>query len=286
MSLNTYQAEVVSMKELKNLFIEMTAKYCNMHCNHCYIDFPKYKKVEDFIKIDVIKSALNDLKNEELNCIYLTGAEPMTHPDFNAILRLCLEKTNVCICTNGSFINEKKARFLKKVENESDYQIFFKISLDHYDEIQNDTARYRGAFRHAVFALKHLLKYEFTPIITVTNYFKLSESEIYAEYSKLFKKNNFNLNESNIQIVPYYDKNSQLEEVKTCKNIDKLDCINGRTLTTTGIYTCPFLANDYRGRSGSTFNDYNKKSSLETNFCNLCVNSKNTIFSIDYSQLN
>lgn len=286
MSLNTYQAEVVSMKELKNLFIEMTAKYCNMHCNHCYIDFPKYKKIEDFIKIDVIKSALNDLQNEELNCIYLTGAEPMTHPDFNAILRLCLGKTNVCICTNGSFINEKKARFLKKVENESDYQIFFKISLDHYDEMQNDTIRYRGAFRHAVFALKHLLKYDFTPIITVTNYFKLSESEIYAEYSKLFKKNNFNLNESNIQIIPYYDKNSQLEEVKTCKNTDKLDCINGRTLTTTGIYTCPFLANDYRGRSGSTFNDYNKKSSLETNFCNLCVNSKNTIFSIDYSQLN
>lgn len=286
MSLNTYQAEVVSMKELKNLFIEMTAKYCNMHCNHCYIDFPKYKKVEDFIKIDVIKSALNDLQNEELNCIYLTGAEPMTHPDFNAILRLCLEKTNVCICTNGSFINEKKARFLKKVENESDYQIFFKISLDHYDEMQNDTIRYRGAFRHAVFALKHLLKYDFTPIITVTNYFKLSESEIYAEYSKLFKKNNFKLNESNIQIIPYYDKNSQLEEVKTCQNTDKLDCINGRTLTTTGIYTCPFLANDYRGRSGSTFNDYNKKSSLETNFCNICVNSKNTIFSIDYSQLN
>lgn len=286
MSLNTYQAEVVSMKELKNLFIEMTAKYCNMHCNHCYIDFPKYKKIEDFIKIDVIKSALNDLQNEELNCIYLTGAEPMTHPDFNAILRLCLEKTNVCICTNGSFINEKKARFLKKVENESDYQIFFKISLDHYDEMQNDTIRYRGAFRHAVFALKHLLKYDFTPIITVTNYFKLSESEIYTEYSKLFKKNNFNLNESNIQIIPYYDKNSQLEEVKTCQNTDKLDCINGRTLTTTGIYTCPFLANDYRGRSGSTFNDYNKKSSLETNFCNLCVNSKNTIFSIDYSQLN
>ena len=203
MSLNTYQAEVVSMKELKNLFIEMTAKYCNMHCNHCYIDFPKYKKVEDFIKIDIIKTALNDTKNEDLNCIYLTGAEPMTHPDFNAILRLCLEKTNVCICTNGSFINEKKARFLKKVENESDYRIFFKISLDHYDEMQNDTIRYRGAYRHAIFALKHLLKYDFTPIITVTNYFKLSENEIYTEFSKIFKKNNYNLDEKNIQIVPY-----------------------------------------------------------------------------------
>lgn len=286
MSLNTYKAEVVSMKELKNLFIEMTAKYCNMHCNHCYIDFPKYKKVEDFIKIDIVKNTLKDLENEDLNCIYLTGAEPMTHPDFNAILRACLEKTNVCICTNGSFINEKKARFLKKVENESEYQIFFKISLDHYDEMQNDTIRYRGAFRHAIFALKHLLKYDFTPIITVTNFLKMSENEIYSEYLKLFKKNNYNLTEKNIQIVPYYDKNSKFDEVKNCSNSEKLDCVNGRTLTTTGIYTCPFLANDYRGRSGSSFVDYNKKSSLETNFCNVCVNSKDSIFSINYLQSN
>ena len=83
------------MKELNNLFIEMTAKSCNQHCKHCYIEFPQYKKVQDFISIDVIKQALNDTTQEKVECIYLTGAEPMTHPDFNTILRLCLTHSSI-----------------------------------------------------------------------------------------------------------------------------------------------------------------------------------------------
>ena len=113
-----YQVPKCELKELNNLFIEMTAKNCNQHCKHCYIDFPQSKAPKDFISIDKIKNALEDTKGENLYCIYLTGAEPMLHPDFNAILRLCLKVTNVCICTNGSFLNEKKVRFLKKVEEE------------------------------------------------------------------------------------------------------------------------------------------------------------------------
>ena len=284
MRTNTYQAEVITMKSLKNLFIEMTAKNCNMHCKHCYIDFPKYKKVEDYIKLDVIKNAIEETMDENIECIYLTGAEPMTHPDFNAILRFCLTRCNVCICTNGSFINEKKARFLKKVEDESAYEIWFKISLDHYEEAKNDSIRYRGAFRHAIFALKHLVKYGFTPIVSVTNYYKMSEEEIYQEFSKIFAKYNLNLDIANIQIVPYYDKNSVNETVQFENVPNTLDCFHGRILTNSGIYTCPFLANDYRGRCGSSFADYNKRSSLETNFCNVCLNSNNTIFAIDFAK--
>lgn len=285
MNSNIYRADTVTMGELTNLFIEMTAKNCNMHCKHCYIDFPKYKKTDDYIKLETVKQAINDTTKCNIKCIYLTGAEPMTHPDFNAILRFCLTRSNVCICTNGSYINEKKARFLKKVEEASNYEILFKISLDHYDELKNDAIRYRGAYRHAVFALKHLLKYEFTPIITVTNYYNLSMEEIYNEYVQIFNKNNLDLSSHNIQIIPYYNKEIPFVETQEEKSFDKLDCKNGRVLTTSGIYTCPFLANDYRGRSGGSFADYNKKSSLETNFCNNCLNSKNFIFSIDYSQI-
>ena len=129
MRTNIYQPEVVHLQSLNNLFIELTAKNCNQHCKHCYIDFPKYKREIDFISIDIIKQALIDTMSENIECIYLTGAEPMTHPDFNAILRLCLKRSNVCICTNGSFINEKKARFLKRVEEESTNEIIFKISI-------------------------------------------------------------------------------------------------------------------------------------------------------------
>ena len=283
MRTNSYQPEVVHLQSLNNLFIELTAKNCNQHCKHCYIDFPKYKKEIDFISIDIIKQALNDTMSENIECIYLTGAEPMTHPDFNAILRLCLKRSNVCICTNGSFINEKKARFLKRVEEESTNEIIFKISIDHYEEIKNDDIRYRGAFRQAVFAIKHLLKYNFNPIITVVNYYNLPEEEIMHGFGALFVRNDFDLDISNLQIVPWHDRNSQLDEHLSV-SAGNFDCKFGRILTTNGVYSCPFLANDYRGRCGSSFVDYNKKSSLETSFCNTCMLAKKQMFSIDFTQ--
>ncbi len=277
-----YQSEVINMKALNNLFIEMTAKNCNQHCKHCYLDFPRYKKESDFINIELVKQALNETMNEKIECIILTGAEPMTHPDFNAILRLCLKRSNVCIFTNGSFINEKKARFLKKVEDESSNEIIFKISIDNYEEVKNDDIRYRGAYRHAIFAIKHLLKYDFNPIITVTNYYKLSKNEIISGFNSIFQKNNFDMNESNLQIIPWHDKgNNQQCEISSAKN---LDCEYGRILTTSGVYTCPFLANDYRGRCGSSFTDYNKKCSLETSFCSTCAKAEGILFGVDYSK--
>jgi molybdenum cofactor biosynthesis enzyme MoaA len=242
-----------------------------------------YKKDIDFISVDTIKQALSDTMGENIQCIYLTGAEPMTHPDFNSILRLCLEYCNVCICTNGSFINEKKARFIKKVEDESENEVIFRISIDHYDEIKNDDIRYRGAYRHAVFAIKHLVKYGFNPIICVTNYYNLSEEEIYKGFWEVFKHNNIDLNESNLHIIPYHNK-SQKEDEILCDKGGLWDCSMGRILTNNGVYSCPFLSNDYRGRCGSNFSDYSKKCALETNFCITCSKSLKPIFSIDYTK--
>lgn len=283
MTSNLFQSEVINMKNLNNLFIELTAKNCNQHCKHCYIDFQNFKKNSDFINIDIIKQALNDTMGEDIQCIYLTGAEPMTHPDFNAILRLCLKRTNVCICTNGSFINEKKARFLKKVEDESTNEIIFKLSIDHWEEVKNDDVRYRGAYRHGLFALKHLIKYDFNPIITVTNYYNLSKEELINGFMTVFERNNLELDATNLQIISWHDSSAEFdgENLNIC---EKLDCKSGRILTATGVYTCPFLANDYRGRCGSSFVDYNKKSTLETNFCNTCLKSGKQMFSIDFSQ--
>lgn len=283
MSNNIFQSEIVNLKNLSNLFIELTAKNCNQYCRNCYIDFPKYKKVEDFISLDVVKQAINDTTQEDIKCIYLTGAEPMTHPEFNSILRFCLGRSSVCICTNGSFINEKKARFLKKVEDESNNEIIFKLSLDHYDEIKNDDVRYRGAYRHSIFAIKHLLKYNFNPIIVVTNYYNISDKELVSGFMAVFKRNGFDLDESNLQINPYYDKNSS-SQINTVQEKGGFDCEYGRVITANGVYTCPFLANDYRGRCGSSFIDYSKKSSLETSFCEVCMNAKKQIFSIDFSK--
>lgn len=67
-----FQTPVCQLKELNNLFIELTEKNCNQHCRHCYIDFPLSKSVKDFISFDAVKEALADTKKEHIECIHIS----------------------------------------------------------------------------------------------------------------------------------------------------------------------------------------------------------------------
>ena len=270
-----YTAPIYKLEELNNIFIELTAKNCNQRCYGCYIDFPISKKVKDFISIDKIKEALFDTKSENIYCIYLTGAEPMTHPDFNSILRLCLKRANICICTNATCLNEKKIRFLKKVEDEGTTQIFFKVSLAHYNEIESDRVKYRGNFRQTIFALKTLSRYNFTSVLTIQNYYKLDEKEILQTFSQIFKEQD--ISNCDVQITNSYP---DFDDENFSKPAKKTDCMFGRILTKNGIYACPFLSNDYRGRAGSSFKDFSKNVSAETDYCATCSKNNNYIFTI------
>lgn len=275
-------APVSHLKELNNLFIEMTEKNCNLRCKHCYIKFPISKNVKDFIPIDLVKKALAETVNRHINCIYLTGAEPMTHPDFNSILRLCLKRSNVCIFTNGSCINEKKARFLKRVEDESNFEIIFKLSIDHYNEIKSDDLRGRGTYRQTLHAIKCLNKYDFNPILNITNYYKEDPETILQEFKNIYAKMGFDAGNNNFVINEYFEGSSSYET--TDADWESLDCEYGRILTTKGVYSCPFLANDHRGRCGSNFLDFSDKTLLESPFCHTCIKNKKAMFSIDFSK--
>ena len=276
---NSFATATNNLVQLKNLFIEMTAHNCNQKCKICYIDFPLKKNIQDFISIEKIEEALNDLKNEEVQVIYLTGAEPMMHPNFNAILRLCLKKASVCICTNASLINEKKARFLKKVEQEGNNEIIFRLSLDHYEEIKNDSIRYRGAYRQTMSAIKSLSKYGFNPIINITNYYNETENNLKNEFKKIFDKIEFEISDINLQINTYHDRYKESEE--KLSESQNLDCNWGRVLTVKGVYTCPFLSNDHRGFSGCDFKNYSSKNTLETEYCQTCAKNKNKMFGLN-----
>lgn len=279
--LNVFCAQSVELIELNNLFIELTAKNCNQRCKHCYIDFPVSKKIKDFIEIDKIKEALNDTLNENIQYIYLTGAEPMTHPDFNSILRLCLKRASVCICTNATFINEKKARFLKKVEDESNNEIIFKLSIDHYQEVKNDDIRGRGAYRQSVNAAKSLIKYGFNPIFNIVNYYNEPEELLLGEFKKLCDKIGYEAQDYHFQINSYYNKFKPDNEIPFMKEAKALDCSCSRVLTDKGIYACPFLSNDHRGRLGNSFKDYSKKLYLESDFCSTCLKNNKKTFSLN-----
>ena len=273
-------APEVEMRELNNLFFELSYKACNLKCKHCYIEKNPYKQEKDFIPLDKIKTALLQTKGQNLNSIYLTGGEPLLHPDFNTILRMCLKFSNVTVISNGVLINDKKARFLRKIDDENNFETIYRISLDHFDELKNDEIRGRGSFRKAFGAILNLAKYEFNPIISVCNYYQESKEDLFKGFYELFKKHNFEIEDINLKIMPYFEKGDSDNFIEDF-NFDKtkLDCYNSRVLSANGVYSCPALSNDFRARVGSDISNYSKRTFLDTQKCAKCIKhfSKNQV---------
>ena len=267
-------APKVELENLDNLFFQLSSKACNLRCKHCYIERNPYKNEEDFMPLDKIKQNLIMVKNTKLKSIYLTGGEPLMHPDFNQILRMCLKVSNVTILTNGTMINDKKARFLRKIDDESNFETIYRLSLDSIDELEIDSLRGRGRFRKTILAIMSLLKYEFNPIISVVNYKNKEKTQIFEEFQDYFSKKGFVLDDINLKIIPFFNKNEEnLEvEIKEEINVDKLDCKNSRIISQNGVYACTMLVNDYRARLGTNINDCSKVNYLDCEKCALCVN--------------
>ncbi|MBR6163432.1 radical SAM protein [bacterium] len=277
------KAPVVVMKELESVFFVLTMKNCNLRCSHCYIDFPR-KPQKDFISLDKIKTSLSQLRNSGVKYLHLSGAEPMLHPDFNTILRMCLRVSSVVIHTNGTMINDKKARFLRKVEDEknNDNEIIFRVGIDHFDEETNDSIRGRGSYRKSMNAVKSLYKYDFNPILTIVNHFDLDESVIKTEFSKICSEFGFEVEDLNFKIIPLLKKGVY----KNAENIDysimNTDCSRSRTVSANGVFTCPLLSDDNRGLTGSDISDFSPKAYIESDFCTQCVKNNKSLFCFDW----
>ena len=265
----------IELQNLDNLFIQLCSKACNLKCKHCYIERNPYKNEEDFISLDKVKTTLLQAKNKNIKLIYLTGGEPLLHPDFNQILRMSLKISNTTVMSNGVMINDKKARFLRKIDDESQFETIYRISLDSVDELENDTLRGRGSFRKALVAIMSLLKYEFNPIISVVNYKNKQKAQIFEEFQEYFSKKGFELDDINLKIIPFFNKNEENNQIELDKEIDteKLDCKNSRIISQNGVYACPMLVNDYRARLGSNINDCSSVNYLDCEKCSICIRS-------------
>lgn len=263
----------VEMERLDNLFLQLCTKTCNLKCKYCYIEKNPYKNEEDFIPLDKVKENLVMVKNYSLKSIYLTGGEPLMHPDFNQILRMCLKISNTTVMSNGVMINDKKARFLRKIDDESQFETIYRISLDSVNELENDTLRGRGSFRKALVAIMSLLKYEFNPIISVVNYKNKPRNEIFEEFQSYFTKKGFILDDINLKIIPFFNCQTKQEELEIQDDINfkKLDCYNSRVISKSGVYSCPMLVNDYRARLGSAINDCSSVNYLDCEKCSTCI---------------
>lgn len=268
-------APSVVLENLEDLYFELVPKNIDLRKKRPTYLSKEKKKTSKLLGIEAVKEAIKDIDRNQLKNIYLIGSEPIFNPDFNQILRLCLKIAPTTVITGAQNINEKKARFLEKVQNENELNnnLSFNIILYHYDERINDSFCVRGDFRKVVHAIDSLQKYNFEPYITVKNLTNTNEEELLQGFKNTFK--HFNLIMPKIII----QKSSEILEdnISDISNHNfttlskKLNCAKSRVFSSTGVFSCPKLVGDNRGRLGTNLKAFAKTNYLETESCQNCI---------------
>ena len=130
--------------------------------------------------------------------------------------------------------------------------------------------------------MRALVKYGFSPIMLVTNFYNEDEKILVDKITQICQKCDYDIEKNHIKINNYVNVDI-VNEQPSYGVWKQLDCEYGRILTANGVYVCPFLANDHRGRCGSTLADFSSKIVLETVFCENCTKNPEMFFGIDFT---
>ncbi len=268
-------APSVVLENLEDLYFELVPKEVDLRKKRLTYLSKEKKRNSRLLGIESIKDALRDVNINKLKNIYLIGSEPIFNPDFNRILRLCLKIAPTTVVTGAQNINEKKARFLEKVQNEAEknFDLKFNIKLYHYDERVNDTFCTRGDFRKVMHAISSLQKYNFTPEIVVQNLTHSDEMELKEGFEATFLRYGLDIPKISIQTINE-NANKNLSEIESLNFVTlskRLSCAKSRVFSSSGVFSCPNLVGDNRARLGTDLKSFSKTNYLETQSCQICL---------------
>lgn len=132
---------------------------CNLKCRHCF----RSKKVS-CVQRKEIDYIINDLVDNKISCVALTGGEPLTHKDFFYIVEQLYKKgIRTEIASNGLLIDDYIVSQLKKYNVNG-----IQISLDGANDETNDFIRGEGTFLKILDSIQLLKEEDFTITLGVT----------------------------------------------------------------------------------------------------------------------
>lgn len=159
---------------------------CNFRCQHCCIKHFQVKKNQRYFTPKDVKELARQADEMGLAQIVITGGEPLVFPDFDKIVEaINPEKFYIVSDTNGWFLDEERAKHLKKIGVDK-----IQLSLDNLIPEEHDKFRRRiGSHQRAMRAITAAKKAGLHIIIQTVVWKERVRSQELIDFLKFGKKN-------------------------------------------------------------------------------------------------
>jgi MoaA/NifB/PqqE/SkfB family radical SAM enzyme len=279
----SFQKDESGENKLDDLWF-FTGSRCNLECSHCYVESSPTNNSIDMISPEDIKPYLDEALGFGVNHIYFTGGEPFLNKKVYELIGMALGVQGTTVMTNATLRID-----LDHLNNiKSDYQLSFRVSMDHFEEEYHDAVRATGNFQNTLANSVKLRQAGYPVIITASAVVyegnELSEAEIEQKFHDLFKAEGVDVE---VKLLPYnlemgnnlnridevHDKVFISEHCMSLPGVRELDfqCHNGRTLQKIDgemkIYPCPIIYNDAKFEMGSELKNSFGKVELNHKAC-------------------
>lgn len=145
------RAALLTLDRLEECWLHITDR-CNLTCRHCL--FACSPKARTTLALEEFRQAFVQSFDLGARLFFLTGGEPLMHPDFDAICRTVLnhsEQTHLVVLTNGLLLEQR----LNSFENLPVERLHLQISLDG-DRVGHDRMRGKGSYDRLLKALERV----------------------------------------------------------------------------------------------------------------------------------
>lgn len=272
----------VPLTKLETLWMQVGGTLCNLSCTHCFISCGPKNYSHPMMTLAQVRKYLEESGHLGVKDYYLTGGEVFLNPEIFEIYEAILEYGPCHSLTNGTLITKEKVQRLLEIQSRAKHNLHFRISMEHFQEEENDKIRGKNSFNLAVKGLRNLAEGGFSPILTVTRSWDEDEDPaMEARFLDLLKANNapqpkvkiipeFLIGRLSETLRPYSEEERVTEKCFENFPIESLQCASSRMATAKGVYVCPILVEHDMARMGDTIEETLRPFPLAHSACYTC----------------
>jgi MoaA/NifB/PqqE/SkfB family radical SAM enzyme len=265
------------------LWLQVGGTLCNLACTHCFISCSPTNRTHEMMSLAQVRTLLDEAEGLGVRDFGVTGGEPFANREIFEIVEAIAARGPLLILTNGMLVTEARADRLGRIARDSDYSIDVRVSLDAADEAANDAVRGAGCFRQATAGIRALAAHGIEPSVAVTRVDESATNErILAAFGALLAElgvrrprvkifEPFRIGAEASRTQGYGDEDRVTHEMASELSLDRLQCTTSRTATERGVWVCPILVNEPRGRMGATIAETLRPFPLYSGACHTCL---------------